>query len=70
MQTRTFQNENHERLLLRVNEAASLIAISRAKFYELMRKGDIPFIKVGKSSRIRLSDLHHWVSMQVTRDFF
>jgi excisionase family DNA binding protein len=49
------------RILLRVPEAAERVALSRATMYEEIRKGCIPVVRVGKSVRIRVTDLETWV---------
>jgi len=38
----------HERLTLTVEEAASVLGISRAFAYEAVRRGEIPAIKIGR----------------------
>lgn len=39
-------------VLLRVSEAAALLALSRSAAYELIRSGDLPHVKLGRSIRI------------------
>jgi len=38
--------------LLRMSEAAQLLAVSRSKVYELARSGALPIVRVGASMRI------------------
>ena len=40
-----------ERKLLRVSEAAETLSIGRSHAYELVLRGDIPSVRVGKRSR-------------------
>lgn len=54
-------------LLLRVDEAAERIAMSRSRVYNMMQSGELPFINVGRSRRLRASDLEAWVDAQVKR---
>jgi len=50
------------RLLLRPEEGAEAIGVSRAKFYELMSRGEIRSIKVGRSRRVPLAELNAWIA--------
>jgi len=57
-----------ERILLRIPEAAAMLAISRAKLYELIRSGVLPVFKIGAATRIRVSDLKTWIISQKTHE--
>ena len=49
-----------QRLTYSVDEAAEALGISRASAYEAIKKGEIPFVKIGKRILIpktRLNDL-------------
>ena len=50
-----------DRLLLRVEEAAAMVGLSRATLYELVRAGSIRAVKVGRSTRIPRAALEEWV---------
>jgi excisionase family DNA binding protein len=54
-----------ERLLLRVEEAAEVMGLSRAKVYELLTEGRIPSIKLGRSRRIPVSALKGWIEAEL-----
>lgn len=41
-----------EPLLLRVDEAAEALAVSRTKVYELMASGELESVKLGRSRRV------------------
>jgi excisionase family DNA binding protein len=41
-----------EPLLLRVDEAAEALALSRTKVYELMASGELESVKLGRSRRV------------------
>jgi excisionase family DNA binding protein len=58
-----------EPLLLRPTEAAQLLGIGRSTLYELMAAGAIPTIHIGRSVRIPLAQLKHWVDMQISSEF-
>jgi excisionase family DNA binding protein len=49
------------RLAVRVPEAARLLDIGRSKCYDLVRRGELPAIRVGKTVRIPLGALQEWV---------
>lgn len=48
--------------LLRVEEAAEYLAMSRARVYELMAAGEIRSVTIGRSRRIPLSALDDFVT--------
>jgi len=49
------------RLLLRVEEAAEVLAIGRSKVYELVRTGELPCVRIGRLVRISADDLRRLV---------
>jgi excisionase family DNA binding protein len=52
-----------EPALLRIEEAAEYLALSRAKLYTLLEPhGSIPVVKLGRSVRIPLDGLRRWVA--------
>jgi excisionase family DNA binding protein len=53
-----------EPLLLRVDEAAEALALSRTKVYELMASGELESVKVGRARRVLLASLRHFVARQ------
>lgn len=53
---------NTPRLLLRVEEAAEALAISRRTLYELVRTGEIPVVHIGRSVRVTLTALETYVA--------
>jgi excisionase family DNA binding protein len=50
------------RLLLRPEEVADMLALSRATIYQMLRDDELPSITVGKSRRIPVQALHDWVN--------
>ena len=40
-----------------VRAVAEFLAISRSKVYQLMEVGDLPYVKLGKSRRVRWADV-------------
>lgn len=53
------------RLLLRPEEAAEVLGISRSRFYVLLAQKQIRSIKLGRSRRIPLVELERWIAQQV-----
>jgi excisionase family DNA binding protein len=47
--------------LLTVVEVLEQLGICRATFYEIVKRGELPLVKLGSSSRVRASDLQKYV---------
>ena len=50
------------KLLLKVEEAAHLLSLSRKTVYDLMRRGELASLKIGGSRRIPLTALHDFIA--------
>src|SRR4051812_34016745 len=50
--------------LLKPEEAARLLSLSRSRLYELIGCGEIPSITIGASRRIRRDQLWRWIEGQ------
>lgn len=48
-------------VLLKPDEAIELLKVSRAQFYNLVREGVIPSLKLGKSIRVPLRALEAFI---------
>lgn len=57
---RTVENK----LLLSPQETAEKLAISIRKLWSMKSSGDIPYLRIGRSVRFALSDLHEWIEQQ------
>jgi excisionase family DNA binding protein len=55
------QAETRERGLASVKQGAGYLGVSPAKLYEMMARGELPFVKLGKSRRIAWSALEQLV---------
>ena len=53
-----------EPLCVKVNDAARMIGIGRTKLYELISKGELETVKIGKATRITTASLHELVRRQ------
>jgi excisionase family DNA binding protein len=59
------RNDNMEILLLRVSETAKLIGLGKSKTYDLIAKGEIPSLRIGRSVRVPADKLRAWVDGRV-----
>ena len=50
-----------EKLLLRPAEAGELIGVSRAQAYNMIQRGEIPSVRLGRSVRVPLEGLREHV---------
>jgi excisionase family DNA binding protein len=55
------------RLLLRISEAAEAVGLAKSSLYLLIRRGEIPTVRIGKAVRISTDDLRSWVETRRTR---
>jgi excisionase family DNA binding protein len=53
-----------DRLLLRVEEAAELLGLSRATLYVMVAAQQIPVVHIGRAARIPADGLRKWVEQQ------
>lgn len=57
----TQSSSNNSSPLLKGNDVAQRLNISRSKAYQLMRRGDIPTVRIDGSVRVRESDLDEYI---------
>jgi excisionase family DNA binding protein len=57
---------NLERLLT-ADEVAQILNVSKSFAYQLMQRGEIPTLRLGRAVRCRRQDLFEWVDSQVCR---
>ncbi|WP_216361427.1 helix-turn-helix domain-containing protein [Candidatus Chloroploca asiatica] len=53
-----------EPLLVRVEEAARILSLSRSTIYEMMDAGELPSVRRGTARRIPVAALRAWVARQ------
>ena len=51
--------------LLRVEDAAEILQIGRTKVYELMARGELPVVRIGRSVRIPCGSLQDWIANRI-----
>lgn len=53
-----------EQLLLTPEEVAASLGIGRTTIYDMLRRGDIPSLKLGRARRVAVADLKRYVDQQ------
>lgn len=53
--------------LLKSDDVAEMLQISRSMAYALMKRGDIPTVRIGASVRVRPEDLDQYIKDNVTQ---
>jgi excisionase family DNA binding protein len=53
-----------ERLFLKPREAAEVLGVGRTLLYELLKSGQIPSCRIGKTIRIPVEALRAWAAAQ------
>ncbi len=56
-----------DKLLLRPEEAAQALGVSRATVYLLLARGTLPRVYVGRSMRVPVAALNRWVADRARR---
>jgi len=56
-----------EERLLKSDEVANILKISVSMAYTLMRRGDIPTVRIGSSVRVRQEDLDTYIKENVSQ---
>jgi excisionase family DNA binding protein len=56
-----------EESLLRSDEVAEILKVSVSMAYTLMRRGDIPTVRIGSSVRVRKEDLDRYIMENVSQ---
>ena len=51
--------------LLTAGDVASRLNISKAKTYQLLQRGEIPCIRMDKTTRVRLTDLEAYIQQNI-----
>ena len=54
--------------LLKSEEVAEILKISRAMAYKLMQRGEIPTIRIGSAVRVRVEDLEKYVAQKAEQN--
>jgi excisionase family DNA binding protein len=54
-----------EQRLLKGEEVADILQVSRSFAYQLLRQGDIPVVRLGRAVRVRAEDLQRFIESNV-----
>jgi excisionase family DNA binding protein len=57
-----------DQLLYTIAQCCRVAAIGRTKFYELIKKGEIPVRKIGKKTLVAATDLRNWAAHSRKQD--
>lgn len=60
-------DETNDLRCLKVMKVAELLGISRAQVYKLMEAGELPYVKIGKSRRVRLDAVRDLIARNTTQ---
>ena len=47
--------------LLRATEVAALLGLGRSKVYDMMKRGQLPVVRIGKAIRVPAHALDEWI---------
>ena len=61
------RNSSHESLVVSLSESAKLLDVSVDTVRRLVRKGDIPHVRIGVGLKVRRTDLDVYVNSRATR---
>ncbi len=56
-------------LLLKIEDAAGMLAVGRSTVYELIGKGDLETVHIGRSVRVTTASIEAFVEEQRTREW-
>ena len=59
---KNIQKENDELTILTVHDVAEYLRMSEAKVYRLVKEGELPVVRIGKTWRFRKDLLDNWLS--------
>lgn len=54
--------------LLKPSDAAEILQVSKAHAYVLMKRGEIPSVRIGKIVRVRLEDLERYIKEKAAQN--
>ena len=57
-----------ETRLLKSDEVAEILQVSKAHAYVLMKRGEIPTVRIGKIVRVRLEDLERYIEEKAAQN--
>lgn len=55
------EQDGNQPKLIRPEEVAAILRLSKPRIYQLARSGEIPFVKIGKSTRFFQNDVREFI---------
>jgi excisionase family DNA binding protein len=59
-------NDDRERLLVKIPEAANRLGLSRSTVYELIASGELRVIRYGRAVRVPVAELVAWIERRAS----
>ena len=53
--------------LLRANDVARMLSVSRSFAYQLMERGELPTVRIGHALRVRIQDLEAFIEASLVQ---
>jgi excisionase family DNA binding protein len=53
--------------IMTIPQVAAVLQISKAKIYMMVKRGQIPYIRIFRNVRIRESELNKWLDKQTVK---
>ena len=53
--------------LLRAVEVAEMLGLGRSKVYDMMKRGQLPVVRIGKAIRVPVQALEEWVRTRTAK---
>ena len=60
-------SKKNVRRLLTYEEAADYLSVGRTKIYDLVGRGELPAVKIGRCTRLRPEDLEEFIEARLIR---
>lgn len=54
--------------VVRVEDAAQLCGVSRARMYQLIGSGEIPSLTIGRARRVPIAELRRWLESRIEQN--
>ena len=55
---------------MKAADAAKMLNISKSMMYQMMQRGDIPTVRLGRSVRVRVEDLEKFVEENINKNLY
>ncbi|MEW8963187.1 helix-turn-helix domain-containing protein [Paraclostridium dentum] len=68
MEFRDLQIKEGEPLLMDVQEVQKLLRIGKTKTYEIIKKENIPHIRLGRQIKVLRQGLYEWIANQINNN--